>query len=66
MINNQHRRVLHEGPNELCYAKGSSHGYKGLVDLIENCKELSLLIACPKTVIGTFVVVVVVRFALNL
>jgi len=52
MINNQHRRVLHESPTALCYAKGSSHGYKNLVDLIENCKELSLVIACPKTVIA--------------
>jgi hypothetical protein len=34
------------------FAKGSTHPYDSLVALIENCRELTLLIPCPHNVVG--------------
>jgi serine/threonine protein kinase len=52
MINNQHRRILHEGPGKPYFVKGSSHAYTSLVELIETCRELSLVVPCPHNSIG--------------
>lgn len=52
MINNQHRRILHEGPGKPYFVKGSSHAYTSLVELIETCRELSLVVPCPPNAIG--------------
>jgi hypothetical protein len=52
MINNQHRRVLHSGVGELFYLKGSTHGYKSLIDLVQNCRELDLQIPCERTTLA--------------
>jgi hypothetical protein len=52
MINNQHRRILHEGAGKPYFVKGSSHAYTSLVELIETCRELSLVVPCPHNSIG--------------
>ncbi len=52
MINNQHRRILYEGPGKPYFVKGSSHPYSSLIELIETCRELSLVVPCPCNPVG--------------
>ena len=42
------KRILHEGVGQPFFVKGSTHAYSSLVELVEHCRELSLVIACGK------------------